>query len=236
MSFDPAAAYRYAIYAVPPAHGALWQRGRQWLGRCAETGAVLSATTTPATGTAAPEDWRVVLQEPRRYGWHATLRAPFRLREGVSLADLRACMQALARHWGPLPVQPLHVTLLGHFLALCAPDAKAGHAHAQACLLALDELAAPLTADELARRRQKSALDAREDALLQRWGYPHVLDRYRLHYSLTGSLQHVPAEWLRAVWGAAREHFDGLGPQSLGAMALFAEPAPGADFRLLERF
>ncbi len=233
MNSEPAAAYRYAVYAVPERASALWQAGRQWLGRCAETG---EAFPLNGPDTATSDWWVAAVKEPRRYGWHATLKAPFRLRPGVALDDLKASLHALSQQWGALPPLPLRVTRLGHFLALCAPDPRAGQAMAQACVVELDALAAPLAPQELARRQDKAQLSPREDQLLRRWGYPYVMERYRLHYSLTGSLDHLPDPTRQALWQAARERFDGLPPQSLGSIALFAEPAPGADFQLLERF
>ncbi len=46
------------------------------LGRDAETG---EAVPGFAPARLAAEDWRAMTAEPRRYGFHATLKAPFRL-------------------------------------------------------------------------------------------------------------------------------------------------------------
>ncbi|MDO5692109.1 MAG: DUF1045 domain-containing protein [Pseudomonadota bacterium] len=233
MSSEPQTAYRYAVYAVPAHDTALWELGRRWLGRCAEDDTPLAFA---ADGSPPPHGWDTWVREPRRYGWHATLKAPFRLREGIVVDDLRASLRALSSHWGALATLPLQVTRLDHFLALCPAEAHVGQALAQACVLELNALADPLSADELARRRGKTALSAREDELLRRWGYPYVMERFRFHYSLTGSLRDLAPPLQHAIHQAASQRFDGLAPQSLGSIALFVEPGPGTNFRLLERF
>jgi hypothetical protein len=58
---------------------------------------------------------------------------------------------------------------------------------AAACVTELDALRAPLTEADLQRRRA-AKLDPQDEAYLMRWGYPHVLDRFRFHVTLTGPL------------------------------------------------
>jgi hypothetical protein len=106
---------------------------------------------------------------------------------------------------------------------------------ARTCVTGLQTLAAPLSSDELARRRRKGALSIQEDALLVRWGYPYVLDRYRFHLSLTGDLNGVPLDTVQRLERAARDTFERLPACRFDSLALYAEPAPGADFVQLER-
>src|SRR5258708_19714311 len=70
---------RYAIYFVPAADTALYRFGAAALGYDCFTGADI------ATLDALPVDagaWRELTREPRRYGFHATLKAPFHLAAG----------------------------------------------------------------------------------------------------------------------------------------------------------
>jgi len=67
-------------------------------------------------------------------------------------------------------------------------ECEKANAVAARCVRDLQSLAAQLSASELKRRRQ-AGLSAQQDAMLLRWGYPFVLDHYRLHFSLTGSLK-----------------------------------------------
>lgn len=62
-----------------------------------------------------------------------------------------------------------------------------------------------------------------------------MLHRFRFHFSLTGSLAGVPDDVVGRLWGAATRHFATLAPMRLDRLSIFIEPAPGADFVLLEQ-
>lgn len=233
---------RYALYFTPRPGGAHWLAGSRWLGRCAATRQALEQPQI--AGLAAPEQQRLTAA-PRRYGWHATLKAPFALAAGVDLAALRAALQALASSLTAFDLPPLEVLRLRDFLALVpAQDAAPGGAQAAlaqaaaACVTQLQPLAAPLSAADLERRRSAAGLTPRQEQLLRLWGYPFVLDEFRFHLSLTGSLQAVPQQAQQLLLAAARRHFAELtGSPGLrfDGLALFVEPAAGADLVLLER-
>ena len=70
---------RVAIYATPPAGAALTRAAALWLGRDAFVG----EATRESDAEIDP-----VVAEPARYGFHATMRAPFRIAEGFDLADV----------------------------------------------------------------------------------------------------------------------------------------------------
>jgi len=233
MNIDLSCAHRYAVYFAPAPGSTWWEAGSHWLGRCAATNAVLEQ---PAIEGLPAELQRQLTAEPRRYGWHATLKAPFSLAEGVSLDALRTALQALASELCAFDLPPLQVCRLGSFLALC-PDGDLGaiNAVARACVTGLHPLAAPLSSDELARRRRKGSLSEQEDALLVRWGYPYVLERYRFHLTLTGELNRVAGETVQRFERAAQHIFAGLPACRFDSLALYVEPMPGADFVLLER-
>lgn len=157
---------RYALYFAP-APGSAWARfGDEWLAR---------------------SDARV--EQPRRYGFHATLKAPFRLRREATLAQLVEELERFARTQRVFHVARLRVALLDDFLALVPHDAEPRlEALAAGCVKTFDHLRAPLNALELDRRRREP-LTQRQEALLARWGYPYVLDEFRFHMSLTGPLR-----------------------------------------------
>ena len=76
---------RYAIYFTPPPGSDLHRFGSAVLGYDCVTGAKL---TPPADIAVDAEEWRRLTEEPRRYGFHATLKAPFRLAPGTTEAGL----------------------------------------------------------------------------------------------------------------------------------------------------
>lgn len=224
-------AYRYAVYYMPALHSAWWGAGSQWLGRCAATGQTLPQPHIDGLSSALFEQ---LTQEPRRYGWHATLKAPFELQSGESLSSLRAALQALASDLRAFDLPALQVSTEGGFLALRPITSHSKiQDTAAACVTRLHALAKPLGKAELARRRQATLTPA-QDRLLQQWGYPWVLDEYKFHLSLTGPLQALRPHERHALVQAAHTQFDSLPAARFAHLALFVEPQKGADFQWIE--
>lgn len=209
---------RYAVYLTPPAGSALASAGDTWLGRSALTG----ATTVPgAPAQARPGG-------PARYGFHATLKAPFRLRSGASEDDLLAAFRAHIAAHPPVDV-PLHVARLSRFVALRSDDGAPARL-AEAAVRAFEPLRAPLTGAERARRRP-DALDQRGRELLDDWGYPHVFERFVFHMTLSGPME---ADDTERVLAAARAHFGAvLGEPQRLVHAVFREAAEGEPFTVI---
>lgn len=219
-------AARYAVYFAPDPVHPLWQAGCDWLGRDA----------------ADEQDRRPALAqrgEPWRYGFHATLKPPMRLRPGLHETQLDLALQTLAAGFASFQMPRLQVDVLADFVAL-RPASPLARTHplwrlSDACVTDLDSLRAPLTSDELARRlRQPLAPEAR--ARLDAWGYPHVLDGWRFHMTLSDSL---PVEAQAALVSAAREHFaSALRTPALRctSLCLFKQGVPDAPFVLKRRY
>ncbi|ETD86803.1 phosphonate metabolism protein [Rhodobacter capsulatus B6] len=170
---------RYALYFAP-AEAGLWQAGSDWLGWDAATGR--------PTGQPAIAGLAVATAAPRKYGFHATLKAPFRLAEGVTPRDLHTALAALAGQLAPVPLPGLAVTRLGRFLALCPqPQPAALTRLAAEVVTAFEPFRAPLSVAEIARR-QPDRLSPRQAELLHAFGYPYVFEEFRFHLSLTGDL------------------------------------------------
>ena len=55
---------------------------------------------------------------PRRYGFHGTLKPPFRLRQGVTFADLDRSAATLAGTVAPFEAPRLTLARIGAFIAL----------------------------------------------------------------------------------------------------------------------
>lgn len=233
----PGTAYRYAVYFAPHPGTLGWLAGSHWLGRCA---ALLQPLQQLDIEGLRPDDLRQVTAAPRRYGWHATLRAPFSLADGAQWLQLHHAVQTVARTLRPFDLPPLQVQRQGDYLAL-VPLSGAGsaaahaalHEVASACVTALQPLAAPLTDAQLERRRA-AGLSPAQEALLQRWGYPFVMDEFRFHMTLAGPLHLLDASAQALLHAAAEEFFSDLPRLRFDSLALFAEPTPGADFVLLD--
>lgn len=213
---------RYAVYFAP-ARGSLWQAfGSRWLGRDEFTGEAL-----PQPLGAAP-DHAGLTAEPRRYGFHATLKAPFRA--ACSPGELLEQVDALAAKLRQVPLGRLDPVFLDGFLAL-VPAAKPPGLEALAarCVKELDRLRAPLAAEERARRRPE-LLDARGRELLDQWGFPFVLERFRFHMTLTGPLPAARAPAVAAALALQLAELHRDEPPVLDRLCVFHEPAPGELF------
>ncbi len=223
---------RYAIYYAPPADSALARFAATWLGRCPEEYPI---GTRPEIAGISDARIAELVAEPARYGFHGTLKPPFRLASGHGEGALLDATAAMARDLAPFALPPLRLTTIGGFIAL-VPSAfsDALHGLADACVTRLDRFRAPATEAELSRRRS-ARLSARQEMLLARWGYPYVLDELQFHLTLTGRLE-APARALALaalyplVEPFCRE------PIPVADIALFVEPAPGAPLSIEVRF
>ncbi|WP_459824470.1 DUF1045 domain-containing protein [Desulfomicrobium salsuginis] len=181
---------RYAVYFAPGAGSGLERVCASVLGRCARTGKELAQPVLPGV---EPQRLAELTASPRRYGFHGTLKPPFFLTEGVTETDLFEATANLAASRMAFDLPPLRLAAIESFLALTStgpcPDLEE---LARACVVELDRFRRTPGPEELARRRDKGLTPA-QDRLLERWGYPYVLEEFMFHLTLTASI-HDPAE------------------------------------------
>lgn len=216
---------RYALYYTPPP-GKFADFGASWLGWDAVRG---EAVAQPEM---AGLDLPAVTAEPRKYGFHATLKAPFRLAEGQGEDELACAVARVAADLRPVILEGLGLTRIGPFLALTPQgDQTALNALAGQVVQVLDPFRAPLTEAELARRNP-ARLTPRQRELLDLWGYPYVFDEFQFHMTLTGALDPVLLD--RA--SAALRPYQDLVPRpfTLDALSLMGETQDGR-VRLIRR-
>jgi putative phosphonate metabolism protein len=219
---------RFGIYAVP--NGALFAAGSAWLGWDSADGRAVPHPQVPGLPAPAAD----LTATPRKYGIHGTIKPPFRLAEGTDDARLGAAMAAFCATRAPVTIPRIALRRLDRFLALVpeAPVAPLAEL-ADATVAAFEPFRAPLTEAELARRR-KARLSARQEALLQRWGYPYVMEEFRFHITLTGPLGADQLDTAEAALGACFAPFIGQ-PLTIGDLALMGEDAEGM-FHLIHRY
>ena len=218
---------RYAVFFAPDRHSPWRAFGAHWLGRDEHDS---SALAQPRLAGVCPAEFARLTEEPRRYGFHATLKAPFRLAHGVEESAVIAQLEALAQGLKPVLLGPLRIATLGGFVALVpdkSPDSL--NALAAACVTELDSLRAPLREAELMRRRA-APLDAREAGLLAQYGYPYVMERFHLHFTLTGPATPELAQRLTETVAPQLARLNADAPLWLDRLCLFVERAPGAPF------
>jgi putative phosphonate metabolism protein len=227
LALNPSAP-RYAVYFAPEDGTALARFGRWWLDPSA-------ADDADPPWSALPLDRATLTAEPRRYGFHATLKAPFRLAADHNEAGLIDAMAAFARRIRPFSAAPPALARLDGFLALRPTDrSPALEGLAELCLRSFDAFRAPPTAAELEKRRPH-ALSPRQQALLAAWGYPHVLDQYRFHMTLTGRFDAATLTRVQHVLEpfAAECRREALAIRSI---CLFTQASPAQAFVLSRRF
>ena len=185
---------RYAVYFTPPP-GPLAAFGAAWLGWDSAQGR--RVMLPPVAGLPVPLS--EITATPRKYGLHATLMAPFNLSDGYRHKDLQAALAGLGQRLSPVMLDALALRRIGGFLAL-APQGETAALNLLAARVVRDlqPLRAPVTEQDLARRRSPG-LTPRQDALLQEWGYPYVMEEFRFHITLTGTMTTADLDRVEAV-------------------------------------
>lgn len=202
---------RFAIYYAPAEDSALWRAAQAWL---------------------AQPDLRDLAVSARRYGFHATIKAPMALADGVDREQLGALLTRFAEFQPGVVLSNFGPRLIDGFLAFTTEPQPAALTDFAAKVVNFFEPArAPLSAEEM-RRRLKAPLSPRQMELVEQYGYPYVLEQFQFHMTLTDRLAiEKREEWQQR----AREWFaDVLAqPVVLDRLVVFHEAAPGEPFTRL---
>ncbi len=220
---------RYAIYFVPDPDSELADFGARWLGYDVETGTTFAAPVIPGLDAGT---WQDRVSEPARYGLHATLKAPFRLAEGLGEPELVAALRDFAHSVTPVRVPVLSLKNLRGFFALMPAIRNDLLEDLSArAVRAFDGFRAPLTEAEIARRQAVRLSDGQQKNL-DRWGYPYVFDEASFHITLTGRTSGEDADGVEAILTDFFEPVIGR-PLIVDRVALAVEREPGARFEVL---
>lgn len=221
---------RFAIYFVPEQISAFYALGAALLGYDCYGG---TACAHPADLGIDTAEWSDLTREPRLYGFHATMKAPFRLRSGTTERELADAVSMFTAARAPLPAVNLEVRLLDGFAALlptrpCAPIDRL----AAECVEVFDHFRAPLTPDERSRRLA-AGLSPSQTKHLDCWGYPYVFEDFRWHMTITGRL---PVARQAPVLDVIRERLRALGNAAIvpvDRLALVRQDGAGTGFRVV---
>src|SRR5229473_1646263 len=220
---------RYAIYYAS-AHGNDLDRfGARHLGYDAWTGEDLPF---PERVVQAVPDWRELTEDPRKYGFHATLKAPMALADGKTEAELLAACAAFADAPRHVPViTPVVQSISGFIAAVPAEASYELERFAADCVSAFDGFRTPMTSEDRARRNP-SKLTPRQRDYLDRWGYPYVMEEFRFHMTLTGRLEGPRREPIVAM---LQDRFADLGIERLAIdrLVLFRQNDNGSRFHVI---
>jgi putative phosphonate metabolism protein len=219
---------RYAIYFTPSIYDPLSVAAASWLGRNVYSG---EAPEAPPVAGFSRQELAFHTAVPRRYGFHGTIKAPFRLHTETSEAALLKSLLHFASTVTPFEIPRMEIARLGEFYGL-APSVPCDEmCHLAASVVqAFDTFRAPLSDVEI-ERRDPDRLTAPQFSNLHRWGYPYVMDEYRFHMMLTGP---VHPNLNTRFETALRQFFGPLlnEPLKISSLGLFIEPEAGAPLRV----
>ncbi|MET4203471.1 DUF1045 domain-containing protein [Bradyrhizobium sp. LA6.12] len=220
---------RYAIYFAAGADSALSRFGAELLGYDVYTG---DEMPFPADASRVAPDWRDVTADPRKYGFHGTLKAPMALAPGRTEAELVAACVAFAGKARPMPsIRPVVDSISGFIAVIPTEPVGALQQLAADCVREFDDFRAPMTAEDRARRKPDKLTERQRD-YLDRWGYPYVMEEFRFHMTLTGRLD---AERRGPILEMLRARFAALSLETLAIdrIALFKQDDTKARFRFV---
>lgn len=223
---------RYAIYFVPAPESKLYRFGRAVLGYDCYTG--MPVDFPQQFGTAAV-NWNEITAAPRPYGFHATLKAPFRLSPSCTERQLINALENFARLGHAVHSFAPTVRPFNGFIAVVPVKAEpALDSLAASCTTLFDAYRAPMSPQERARR---IALGLNQSQIqnLDRWGHPYVMSEFRFHMTLTGS---VPPRRRNAIVAALLDGFHRMNVESsiaVDQLALMKQDSPADSFEIVSR-
>lgn len=222
---------RYAIYFMPSAATQLWRFGASVLGYDAFTGLSVPFPEHPVFSRAQPPAW---IAEPQRYGFHATLKAPFELAPGAREADVHATAASLARSRQSFLVPGLGVRAMSRFVALmpAAPVPELDDL-ASACVRRFEPVRGPISAADR-QRRLAAPLTARQIRHLDTWGYPYVMEDFQFHMTLAGPLQPDALQTVQSALALLWAPINA--PLLIDAITVAVQPARDARFLAQARY
>jgi hypothetical protein len=221
---------RYALYFVPPADSALYRFGSSILGYDCYTGRML---THPDELERDARAWRSMVNGPRRYGFHATLKAPFHLSSACTEMQLIGALQSFAASGHVIPVIAPVIRMLSGFAAILSQQPEPSlDALAANCTKAFDSFRAPISLQERARRIA-AGLNRAQVENLDRWGYPFVFADFRFHMTLTGRIAPDTRESAVALLRRSFERLCGYGAIPVDRLALLKQESSDTAFRIL---
>lgn len=222
---------RYAIYYTPAADHPLWALGSEWLGRDAYIGENVAQPDVPGIRA---DDIARLTSGPAHYGFHATMKAPFRLREEHTELALLEDLHAFGAMQQSFHAN-LKVGVLGQFLALRLKsnlsDMRALH---EACVTHFDRFRAPLSYDDIKRRRRAS-LSPEQDERMLKWGYPYIFEDFRWHMTLSSRVLNDGTR--DKLYALLDDMFSSVlrDPLLVDGVALFRQVDRAAPFNIIER-
>jgi hypothetical protein len=222
---------RYAVYFAPAPETALWDFGRRVIGYDSYRPTARAPQSYSNLGALlSPDD----LSEPARYGFHATLRAPFELSPAHSADHLLELARNFAKSRDAVSIGALQVTQMSGFIALVPTSPPPALAElAASCVRSFEPIRAPLSTTDRTRRLM-SPLTPRQIGYVDTWGYPYVLEDFTFHMTLTGRLDEETG--MKAMTALKVLHAKISADVTIDAITVLEQTTRKCPFRVIERF
>ena len=211
---------RLAIYYTPPQQSPLSKAAAEWLGR---TSLSLSYPGRQPAHTITDERFRAIIASPFHYGFHGTIKPPFRLTHGATIDQVADRLKKFAAGYHSFILPPLAVSSMNDFFCL-RPTEPCPQLQrlANDTVKYFDEFRMLPDEEELVKRRSAGLTPGQENNL-QQWGYPYLMDEFRFHLTLTGKIENAREREIiedELQKRFSREYLQGL---PFAALSLFIE-------------
>jgi len=217
---------RYGIYYAPEA-GAFADFCSSWLGWDAAKGQICAHSQMAGL----PCDISEITETPRKYGFHGTIKPPMRLTG--TYEDFLTDFNAICARLKPVKCDSISLAQLGRFLAFVVDgDTSKLAALAADVVKTMDAHRSPPNEIELEKRR-KASLTSAQEAMLQAWGYPYVMDEFKFHLTMSGKMAKRDTAQVKAVLEPHVAHLIPR-PFEVRDLCIFGEDNAGR-FHLIER-
>lgn len=215
---------RYALYYVPKRDDPIYTLGSDWLGWDSHAGQKIERDENLHID--------LITKKPAIYGFHATLKPPFHLKDGVRESDIIDKLDEFSRNLPTVDPIELDLKQIGSFLAFVPKDDQSNISLlAERCVKEFDLFRREMTEEEFDRRNNET-LTANQVAHLSHWGYPYVMEEFRFHMTLTDKLE---ANQIEPTLQHLTQFFSGLLAitRRIDQIVLSKQPGPTESFRTL---
>ena len=179
---------RVAIYFLPKKNSSLENFGKNLLGRDINKKKKISLTRRQkyfiSRGFTFFDELKDYCEQPAKYGFHATLKAPFRLKRNVKTKNFYDVISHIAAQHSRFKIQGLKIVYSKKFTFITSRKPNKLLINLENDLVKhLDTFRAELNKKEI-KKRIPDSLTFKQNKYLKEWGYPFVFDQFKFHMTL----------------------------------------------------
>ena len=179
---------RVAIYFLPKKNSSLENFGKNLLGRDINKKRKISLTRRQKyfinRGFTYFDELKDYCEQPAKYGFHATLKAPFRLKRNVKTKNFYDVISHIAAQHSRFKIKGLKIVYSKKFTFITSRKPNKLLINLENDLVKhLDTFRAELNKTEI-KKRIPDSLTFKQNKYLKEWGYPFVFDQFKFHMTL----------------------------------------------------